>query len=146
MRASWPAVLDALKSRRKRVLRSQLTEGHPVALEDGVLVVEFPAAYSWHAEEVAREDHRDLFAEILGELFGARLRLRTAVAERSASSGAAPVATPEDEVAARLRAQAVDVAETEEAAAAGELGDDAVAHDRAVATLQRDLGATVVDE
>jgi hypothetical protein len=49
-------------------------------------------------------------------------------------------------VSARLRAQAVDVAETEEAAAAGQLPDEAAAHDLAVATLQRTLGATVVDE
>jgi hypothetical protein len=38
------------------------------------------------------------------------------------------------------------VLETEEAEAAGSLPDDAAAHDLAVQTLTRDLGATVIED
>jgi hypothetical protein len=45
-----------------------------------------------------------------------------------------------------LAAQEVDVAETEAAEAAGALPNEAAVHDLAIATLRRDLGATLVED
>jgi len=139
VQASWTAVLDALKV-RKRTLAAQLTEGSAVALDGGVLTVSFRAGYGFHAGEVVREEFAPLFAEVFTTLFGVPLRLRSVVHEPADS--AAGNSTEER----RYVEQAADVAEAEAAEQAGDVPDAEVAHDQAVETLQRTLGATVLEE
>ncbi len=141
VRASWPAVLEALKARR-RTLHALLNEGHPTALEGNVLTVTFDARHGFHAGEVARDDWIPLFGDVFRELFGTALRVRALLGE------APPVTAAPDPVRAHPEAvrEADDVAESEAAAQAGEVADDDTARDLAIATLQRHLGATVVDD
>jgi len=141
VRSSWPAVLEALKARR-RTLHALLNEGHPTALEGSVLTVTFDARHGFHAGEVARDDWIPLFGDVFRELFGTALRVRALLGE------APPVTAAPDPVRADPAAvrEADDVAESEAAAQAGEVTDDDTARDLAIATLQRHLGATVVDD
>jgi len=141
VRSSWPAVLEALKARR-RTLHALLNEGHPTALEGNVLTVTFDARHGFHAGEVARDDWIPLFGDVFRELFGSALRVRALLGE------APPVTAAPDPVRADPAAvrEADDVAESEAAARAGEVTDDDTARDLAIATLQRHLGATVVDD
>jgi hypothetical protein len=137
VRSSWPAVLNAVKTRRM-MLHALLNEGHPTALDGEVLTITFGARHGFHAGEVARADWVALFAEVFTELFGRPLRVRALLGEAPAAT-AAPVADP-------LQVhEADDVAETEAAAEAGELPDDETARDLAIATLREHLGATVLD-
>jgi len=102
--------------------------------------VSFRAGYGFHAGEVVREEFAPLFAEVFTTLFGVPLRLRSVVHEPADS--AAGNSTEEG----RYVEQAADVAEAEAAEQAGDVPDAEVAHDQAVETLQRTLGATVLEE
>jgi len=140
VRSSWTAVLDALKTRR-RTLHALLNEGHPTALEGNVLTVTFDARHGFHAGEVARDDWVPLFGQVFEELFGTALRVRAVLGE------VVPVTAARGPAAARPEAvaEAEDVAESEAAAEAGEVPDDAVATDLAIAALRTHLGATVIE-
>jgi hypothetical protein len=140
VRASWPAVLEAVKG-RKRSLHAWLQMGTPSALDGAALTLRFPPTYAFHAERVGSDDWTDLFGEVFATLFGRPLRVRAVLDD----DVPAPVAAARDDDSARLAEQAYDVAEVEEAAASGALPDDAAARELAIATLRRDLNATVID-
>lgn len=141
VRSSWPAVLDAVK-RRKRRLHAWLSEGQPHAVEGDVLTLAFRSGYAFHAENVADAEWAEAFAAVFSESFGVPLRVRTVVDDGDPE----PRQEPADETAARFAEQAREVAETEAAEAAGEMPDDDAAHDLAIARLERDLGATMLED
>ena len=141
IRDSWPAVLDAVKGRRRPRLHAYLNMGAPVGLEGRVLTLQFAPQNAFPAEDVTADEWVPLLAEVFTTLFGEPLRVRTVL---DAAAAAPP--SREDDERARLAAQADDVAETEDAARTGTLPDEAAARDLAIATLRRDLGATVIDD
>jgi hypothetical protein len=136
---SWEAVLDEVKG-RKRSLQAWLLMARPVWLRGEVLGLEFRPGYGFHADNCAREDSQALLGDVFDTVLGVRLRVDCKVAEGRGSAG--PVA--DDSVS--LEEQAEAVLENERAQAAGELPDDAEAHEQAIATLTKDLGAVVLDD
>jgi DNA polymerase III subunit gamma/tau len=141
VRDRWPAVLEAVKSRRRR-LHAWLNEGEPRSVEAGVLTVAFRPGYAFHAENVAHQEWVGVFEAVFTELFGLPLRVHTVVADGEQE----PRSQPVDETEAQFAEQAQEVAEVEAGAAAGALPDDEAAHDLAIAALQRDLGATLLED
>jgi DNA polymerase-3 subunit gamma/tau len=139
IQGSWQAILDEVKT-RKRSLQAWLLMARPIWLKGEVLGLEFQAGYGFHADNCGREDSQAILGEVFDKVLGARLRVDCKVAEGTGSPG--PVA--DDSVS--LEEQAESVAETEAAAAAGTLPDDAEAHEDAIQTLTRDLGAVVLDD
>ena len=137
---SWEAVLDTVKT-RKRSLQAWLLMARPVSLNGSVLGLEFRPGYGFHADNCARDDSQALLGEVFQEILGARLRVDCRVAAGDAAPG--PVA---DDNNASLDEQAEAVLESEAARAAGDIPDDAQAHRAAIETLERDLGAVVVDD
>ncbi|MDP9405848.1 MAG: hypothetical protein M3O86_04485 [Actinomycetota bacterium] len=136
---SWEAIRAAVKQ-RKRSLDSWLMMARPVGLRDGVLALEFRSGYGFHADNCAREDSRALLAEVFQEVLGVPLRVDCTVA----ASDEPPAAVADD--GASLHEQADEVLESEAAFAAGAVPDDARAHELAIETLTRDLGATIVED
>jgi hypothetical protein len=137
---SWDAVLEAVKG-RKRSLQAWLLMARPVSLTGTTLGLEFRPGYGFHADNCARDDSQALLGEVFTEVLGARLRVDCKVAEGDAS----PLEPVADDRAS-LDEQAEAVLESEAARAAGEIPDDAQAHKEAIETLERDLGAVVVDD
>ncbi|MDP8978335.1 MAG: DNA polymerase III subunit gamma/tau [Actinomycetota bacterium] len=137
---SWPAVLEATK-RRTRRLHAFLGEARAVSLEEGTLTLEFRSGYGFHADHCASEASRRVLRDVFGEVLGETLDVRCRVAD--GGDLPPPVAEASNEPAAH---EVEAVLETEAAEAAGDLPDEATAHDQAVRTLTRDLGATVVDD
>ena len=133
VRRSWDAVLAAAK-RRSLKLGAMLVSGQPVDLTDSRLTLRF--TYPFHAEFCGSDTSRATLGQILDEVLGVPLDIVCVVVDGGAGSPRT------DDTAA---SEADDVAETELAEAAGELPDEAEAHARAIATLTRDLGATVVE-
>ena len=133
VRRSWDAVLAAAK-RRSLKLGAMLAAGQPVDLTDSRLTLRF--TYPFHAEFCGSDTSRATLGQILDEVLGVPLDIVCVVVDGGAGSPRT------DDTAA---SEADDVAETELAEAAGELPDEAEAHARAIATLTRDLGATVVE-
>jgi DNA polymerase-3 subunit gamma/tau len=140
---TWPAVIEAVKARSRR-LEAFLSPGRPIGLEGDTLTLAFGPTYGFHAEQCASEEWRAALGEVLTTVLGVDLRVRCTV-----SDGAEPdavVSAEEDPQEALDRREAAAVAETEAEEAAGEGPDDTAVHDLAVQTLTRDLGATVVDD
>ena len=137
--ARWPAVLEATKG-RKRTLHAFLTEGRAVALDGNRLTLQFRPKYAFHAEQCAEEQAQAHLRDVFAQVVGVPLQVRCVLAD----SEGEPSAAGHDD--SRERAEAEDVAEAEAAEAAGELPDEQEAHEAAIKTLSRDLGATVVEE
>ncbi|MDP8970074.1 MAG: hypothetical protein M3N52_06200, partial [Actinomycetota bacterium] len=138
---SWPAVLEATKSRSRR-LHAFLLQARVVQVSDSTLVLEFPPGYGFHAEHCASDASQAKLGEVLTEVLGAHLRLRCRVAD--GDDRPPPVGDGHPDASAADEALAV--LETEAAEAAGELPGDAEAHELAIETLRRGLGATVVED
>jgi DNA polymerase III subunit gamma/tau len=134
VRQQWPSVLEAVKRRSVR-LGAVLASGAPVAVKGDELTVQFP--YAFHAESCSSEQAHSTLRKVFEETLGEPLRLIAVVATTTVPSGGAgpvAVASPTDEVEAVLEAEA-----------RGEVPDDRTAHAKALETLTRDLGATIVD-
>ena len=136
---SWDAVLEEVKG-RKRSLQAWLLMARPVWLKGSTLGLEFRSGYGFHADNCAREDSQLILGEVFERILGARLRVDCKVAE-----GDGPVGPVADD-SPSLEEQAEAVLESEAAAAAGEVVDPGAAHEQALETLTRDLGAIVVDD
>ena len=136
---SWDAVLDAVKV-KKRSLQAWLLMARPVALEGSILALEFRPGYGFHADNCAREDSQAILGEVFQQVIGASLRVNCQVAD--GERPAAPVADDSPS----LEEQAEAVAESEAAAASGDGPDETEAHKQALETLERDLGAIIVDD
>jgi hypothetical protein len=138
---SWPAVLDAVKDRSRR-LHAFLTPGRPVAISSEALTVAFGAGSSFHAEQCGNEEWQGAFSDVFSTVLGAPLRIRCTVTDGDDT----PQILEEDEQDVAAKREAEAVLETEYAEAAGDLPDEREAHQRAVDVLTRDLGAVVVEE
>jgi hypothetical protein len=108
-----------------------------------VLVLEFPSMYSFHAESCATETSQQIIGEVVESVLGIRPRLECLLADGDART---PPPVAEADGPATSRTDAEDVMETEAAEQAGELPDETEAHERALETLTRDLGAKVLDD
>ncbi|MGI8873896.1 MAG: DNA polymerase III subunit gamma/tau [Egibacteraceae bacterium] len=142
VRSTWPALLDAVKTRSKR-LHAFLSPAQPTTLSGGELALVFGPNSSFHAEQCASSEWREQLTAAFTDVLGEPLRVQCTVRD---DSDAAPGHVGADAEEAAARSEATAVAESEAAEAAGELPDDDEAHERAVETLTRDLGATVVDD
>jgi DNA polymerase-3 subunit gamma/tau len=89
LRRAWPVVLEAVK-KRQAGLSAVLGEGLPESLEDDVLVIKFPAGYSFQANQVARGGNPKVISEALREVTGKELRVTTKLAPEDEQGSAAP--------------------------------------------------------
>ncbi len=92
LRRAWPLVIEAVKKRHPG-LPAVLSEGRPESIEDGELVIRFPAGYSFQASQVSRGGNPKIIAEALHEVTGSELR----VSARLASEPAPPAAEREED-------------------------------------------------
>ncbi len=136
---AWESVLEALKQRTKR-WHAFASLGRPVAYDEGRLTLEFRSGYGFHAEQCTTPEGQETIAEALERVVGVRPTLRCVLADGGEAPAAPRTDAPVDD------AEASSVAETEAAEAAGDLPDAAGAHDEAIARLQRELGAEVIDD
>lgn len=141
MLRTWPAIEDAVKERSRR-LHAFLTPARPVAVSSQTLTLGFGRTYAFHAEQCASEEWQEVLSSVFERLLGVPLRVRCTVSDGDDPS-ATVVEDPEEEAA---RAEEEEVLETEAAEAAGQLPGEQEAHDLALETLTRDLGATVLED
>jgi DNA polymerase III subunit gamma/tau len=139
---TWPAVVEAVKGRSRR-LHAFLTPASPMGVQGEILTLAFGKGSNFHAEQCASEEWRGHLGAVFSEVLGVDLRVRCIVSDGD-DPGATVVEEDPQEVAARREAEAVAQNEAEEAA--GELPDEREVHDLAVQTLTRDLGAVVVED
>ena len=139
---AWEAVLESLKQHKKR-WHAFASMSHPVALEGSQLTLEFRAGYGLHAEQCASEPGQEAIGAAIERALGFRPRLRCIVAEtQRAPDGAGDASNRVGHTSPEAR----EVAEVEAAEAAGDLPDEQASHEDAIARLQDDLGAKVVDD
>jgi DNA polymerase-3 subunit gamma/tau len=134
LQQSWPAVLDRVKQNTIRI-HALVSMSHPVAFDGSTLDLEFKAGHQFHADQCGGEQGQKVIGGAIADVLGVRPRLRCRVATRDDAAG-----DPEHE------AEAAAVAEQEAREAAGEIPDEEQLHRQAIDTLQRNLGATVMDE
>ncbi len=139
---SWDAVREAVK-RRKRSLDAWLMMGRPVGVRNTTVELAFHSRYGFHADNCASEDSQRVLGDVFDEVLGVRLGVTCTLVD--GGDGDDVVAAVADD-AVSLDEQAAAVLESEAAQAAGDLPDESEAHDVAVRTLTRDLGATVVED
>jgi len=134
LQQSWPAVLDRVKQHTIRI-HALVSMSRPVAFDGSTLDLEFKAGHQFHADQCGGEQGQKVIGGAIADVLGVRPRLRCRVATRDDAAD-----DPQHE------AEAVAVAEQEAREAAGEIPDEAQLHRQAIDTLQRNLGATVMDE
>ncbi len=78
--AMWPAVVDMIRG-DNQMLASALAGAVPVALNDGALTVQFPAAAAFSKRKAEQEDHRRLISDAVARLTGQKLAPRFELAE-----------------------------------------------------------------
>ncbi|MFO8076316.1 MAG: hypothetical protein R6T85_09385 [Egibacteraceae bacterium] len=139
MQRAWESVLEALKQRKKR-WHAFASLGRPVAYDDGRLTLEFRSGYGFHAEQCTTPEGQEMITDALERVVGVRPTLRCTVADSGEPAPPPRAEGPTDD------AEASSVAESEAAEAAGDLPDAGDAHDEAIARLQRELGAEVLDD
>jgi DNA polymerase-3 subunit gamma/tau len=79
LKRAWPVVLEAVK-KRQAGLSAVLGEGLPESLDGDTLVIEFPAGYSFQANQVARGENPRVIAGALREVTGKDLHIITKLA------------------------------------------------------------------
>jgi hypothetical protein len=131
---SWQAVLDRVKQRRIRWY-ALVAMSRPVTFDGSTLGLEFKAGHRFHADQCGGEEGQDVIGAALHDVLGTRPRLLCTVASDDDAAG-------DDS----QEAEAAAVAEREAMEAAGDLPDEEQLHQRAIDTLQRNLGATVMDQ
>jgi DNA polymerase III subunit gamma/tau len=141
---AWEAVLDTVKERTRRI-HAFLAMSEPVGFDGSVLTLEFRAGYGLHAEQCGSPAGQDVIVGALERVLGIRPELRCVVSDnrtppppRPSAPSPSPSPSADDEAAA--------VAETEAAEAAGTAPDADARHDEAIARLESEFGATVVDD
>jgi len=88
---AWPAVLDRMKKQKKAPVAALLLEAKPVALEGGVLALEFNEQF--HRDQMQEPSRKVLLVNIIKELWNeqvqieCRLRAAPAPGEPGAGSG-----------------------------------------------------------
>jgi hypothetical protein len=134
LQQSWPAVLDRVKQNTIRI-HALVSMSRPVAFDGAMLDLEFKAGHQFHADQCGGEQGQQVIGGAIADVLGVRPRLRCRVATRDDDAG-----DPVHE------AEAAEVAEQEAREAAGDVPDEEQLHRQAIDTLQRNLGATVMDE
>ncbi len=88
LRRAWLVVVEAVR-KRQNSLAAVLAEGHPESLNGNELVIEFPAGYSFQANQVTHGDNPKVIREALQEVTGKDMRITTRLATESESTAAA---------------------------------------------------------
>src|SRR5660397_221713 len=85
LKRAWPVVLNALK-RRRPGLYAVVSEGRPESLEEGVLVLKFPKGMEFPAAQAAGVDNAAALREVLAEMTGKKLQVKTRVESEDTSA------------------------------------------------------------
>ena len=131
---AWPAIMDMLGGTSRR-LAAIFGEGTPIAIAEGALILRF--AFDFHAQQAGDGDSARTVADIVERVVGTRYRIRATV-------GAVEEDPPSPHV--KVDDEASAVINHEAAEAAGEVTDEAAAHDAAIRTLTAVLGAEVTSD
>ncbi len=83
IRRAWPLVLEAVK-KRSVALYAVLHEGRPESIEEGTLVIRFPAGYRFQVDQVSRGDNPKVVAEAVKAVTGRALAVTARLAEEPA--------------------------------------------------------------
>jgi DNA polymerase-3 subunit gamma/tau len=86
----WPDILEKIKKVRMSA-RAFLIEGEPLRIQDGMLVLSFPAEYAFHKEKVEQPENRSAIEQVIKEITGAELKIKCVFVHEQ-SDGAAPKA------------------------------------------------------
>lgn len=128
----WEAVVETTKEHSRRV-SSLLAYGRPSGIDGAVVTLTFP--FEFHAAQCDAPETRKVIEEVFTRALHLPVTLRCTVAAEAEVPGAPPPST-EDR----------DVMDAEAEAASGRAQNAEEAHRLAVQTLQRDLGAVLIDE
>jgi len=94
IKSAWPAILKQMRI-KKMSAASFLLEATPVEFKDSVCTIAFPDGYSFHKENLERNDNRSLLEEIMGQALDEETKVSfiiSAGAERKAlSAGDVPL-------------------------------------------------------
>ena len=131
---AWPAIMDMLGGSSRR-LAAIFGEGTPIAISEGAVILRF--AFDFHAQQAGDGDSARTVADIVERVVGTRYRIRATV-------GAVEEDPPSPHV--KVDDEASAVINHEAAEAAGEVTDEAAAHDAAIRTLTAVLGAEVTSD
>ena len=131
---AWPAIMDMLGGSSRR-LAAIFGEGTPIAISEGAVILRF--AFDFHAQQAGDGDNARTVADIVERVVGTRYRIRATV-------GAVEEDPPSPHV--KVDDEASAVINHEAAEAAGEVTDEAAAHDAAIRTLTAVLGAEVTSD
>jgi DNA polymerase-3 subunit gamma/tau len=88
LRRAWLVVVEAVR-KRQTSLAAVLGEGRPESLNGDELVIEFPAGYSFQANQATHGDNPKVIREALREVTGKDLRITTRLATEAAPLAAA---------------------------------------------------------
>ncbi len=116
VRRAWPLVLEAVK-KRSVALHAVLHEGRPESIEEGTLVVRFPAGYRFQVDQVSRGDNPRVVAEAVKAVTGRALAVTARLAEEPAEE------TGPEEEGARI-----------------------LSKDELIRVLKQEFGAEIIDE
>ena len=144
VQSSWPSVLEALRQVTRR-WHAFASMSEPVAFDGRVLTLGFRPGYGLHAEQCASPEGQKTIVAALERVLGLTVTLRCVVRDSAQNTGgaAAPASSDAAEIASAPPREAAAVAEAEHEPPTG---DAAHAHASAVARLESELGAHVIDE
>ncbi len=101
----WPAVVEMVRG-GNAMLAVLLDGARPASLNDGELVLVFPAEAEFYKRKAEQDEHRKATAEALRNVTGASLGLRYELAEAGGETATEPIREPEplsaDELVARF--------------------------------------------
>ena len=134
LRERWPGIVDTIAGSSRR-LAAIYGEGTPHAVTADTLVLRF--AFPFHASQAEDHDSAATVAGIIERAVGVRYRITGTVGEADDEDPPGHAAV-DDEASAVINREAAE--------AAGDLVDPDVAHDAAISTLGKVLGATVITD
>lgn len=85
VRQLWPEVVRRAR-RRSAKLAAFLEPARPAAVEEGALVLDFPPLYDFHRQQLGEPPQREMLEEVLAELLGRRLPIKSRRAEPNEGS------------------------------------------------------------
>lgn len=75
IKSEWKKVLDIVKKTRIAA-HALLVEGHPLAIQDGILTIAFKEQHSFHKEKIEQPENKKVVEQALNSVFGYPLGLK----------------------------------------------------------------------
>lgn len=79
VKSSWNEILEALRAKRQMVIRASLFEGVVVAVDKGIITVEFPADYSHNKKRLEKAEFKTVLDDTASMVLGEKVCLKFTV-------------------------------------------------------------------